>query len=129
MNSKLRNTLLWVVICTVGFTLGFLVSEINSRSEKSELVLGNFMDQLAALYFLEKGNVDGARFALRNSSEGAIISFNEFGVAKIDPYSIRGKMFMKYKILRDKYGPINYPDNGHLNAKLDEILNEYTKSK
>lgn len=129
--KKRYTSLLLVLGFVTAFVSGFLASEIITRTQKSELVLGKFMDQLAALYYLEKGKLDEARSVLRASSEDAIVMFDNFGYGamNIDPLSVRGKMFQRYKALRDKYGPIQYPDNGYMNKRVDEVLKKLTQDQ
>jgi hypothetical protein len=131
MNSKYK---LWylgaLLVITHGLFLvgGYQYALTRSKAETGEHALSNFMDGLAVLSYLEKGNLDGARSILRSSLDGDLISMFRYGTPSFDAhYAASGrdpksKMLAEYGEIRNKYPPIEYGDGGWMNQHVEDIL-------
>ena len=121
-----RYLLLAVIILSsaVGLAAGYFVGKRNSEGIESAMALNCFMDELAALSSLEKGDIPRVRERLRASIEGNIVTLDRIGSTPIDeqnPQAI-GKLLSHYKSIRTKYGPIEFPDDGAMNRRVERIL-------
>ena len=123
-------------LLVLGITLALVVGVaagyfIGARNIESAVALNCFMDELAALSYLEKGDVERARYSLRSSAEGNIVTLSRLGSTPLDkgkPQAVE-KLLAHYKVIRDKYGPIEFGDDGTMNHTLDQALGEGQKAK
>ena len=103
---------------------GFLLMLPRGDLEKSALVMSCFMDDLAALSYLEKGNADNAKHSLRVAIEGNVLNLGRYGATAVEKQNpeAKKKLFAHYESIRKKYPPIDYRDDGSMNRRIDQAL-------
>jgi hypothetical protein len=127
-------TLLGLVSHAALFGAGYVSSQQRSRAEVGERALGNFMQGLAALAYLEKGNTDGARNSLRVMLDGDLVTMSTYSTPAFDAYSAeknpkaKQKLMVQYDDIRKKYPSVEYGDAGAMNRNVDELLASARKS-
>jgi hypothetical protein len=121
----------WLLIAathTLFFAAGYYVSSARNQAESGERVMSNFMDELAALAYLEKQDVNGTRNMIRIAIEGNLLFMSRYGTSAYDAYNASRKpnpkdqLLVQYDTIRKKYPPIDYSDGGLINRNIDEIL-------
>lgn len=103
---------------------GFRLTLPRDDLEKSALVMSCFMDDLAALSYLEKGTPDNAKHSLRVAIEGNILNLERYGVSAVEKQNpeAKKKLFAHYDSIRKKYPPIDYRDDGSMNRRIEQAL-------
>ena len=123
----LPRVLIVVSHCAL-FAGGYLLASERAREDVGERALNSFTDGLAALSYLEKGNVDEARSVLRISLDGQLLTMFRYGTRKFDAYNVnsgrdpKSKYLNTYDEIRKRYPPIEYDDGGWMNQHIDDIL-------
>jgi hypothetical protein len=123
---------LGVVTHSLFFAAGYYISLEHSKRDVGERALGSFMQGLAALSYIENGNIDGARNTMRIALDGDLLTMSQFGTPVFDTYSAsknpgaKARLLLQYDDIRKKYPPIEYSDGGVMNREVDQILNSAT---
>lgn len=114
----------FILLSAVSLAIGYFVGHRNTPAVEAAMALNCFMDELAALSYLEKGESDRVRDALRASIEGNIVTLARIGSTPVDSQNPQamGKLLSHYKVIRAKYGPIDFRDDGTMNRSIDEAL-------
>jgi hypothetical protein len=126
---------LWACILVLShgllFAAGYYVSSTRSQVELGDRALSNFIDELAALTYLEKGDVDGVRHMLRVSLDGNLLAAYRYGTPVLDSRrpDAKRKLVLQYNDIRKKYPPIDYGDGGAMNQEVDRALAVLQDSK
>ena len=113
-----------ILASAVSLAVGYFIGAERTQHIESAVALNCFMDELAALSYLEKSEVERARYSLRSSAEGNIVTLSRLGSTPLDkekPQAVE-KLLSHYKVIRDKYGPIDFGDDGTMNRRLDQAL-------
>jgi hypothetical protein len=86
--------------------------------------MGNLIELVSALSFLEKGDQVSALRVLQLSSEGNLLKVVAYGTPILDWYepSAREKWVTRYARIRESHPKIEYPGDEKLQREIDQIL-------
>lgn len=116
-----------LAVGAISFGAGLACGTRSASSRLSDQAMGSFFDKLAALLYLDQQQVSLARHTLQTSLDGDLFLIDRYGTSALDAREpgARAKLIARYAQMRNKYGPVDYPDNGTTNKKIDEILSNY----
>jgi len=135
MDRKRITLLSWIAIGIAGYAAafvgGYYVSCMRAEVEIGHRALGTLMDELSALGYLEKGDLDGVRHMLRISLDSQVITVHRFGTPEFDKGmpDARKKWFLNYEAIRKKYPAIDYKDGGAMNREVDRAFDAVRRSQ
>lgn len=86
--------------------------------------MGSVIEIVSALGYLEKGDQANARKMLQLSVEGNLLLVSRYGTPVLDWYvpGAQQKWFQQYARMRKANPLIEYPDDGLMRKKVDEVL-------
>jgi hypothetical protein len=135
MNPKLKR---FFLLATVGimthvlaFAAGYYLSSARARAEVGQRALNTLMDELSALAYLDKGEVDRSRNMLVISLDSHLLDLDRFGTAEFDEHmpGSRNKWILQYQKIREKYPLPDYSDGGAMNAEVSRVFNAARNSR
>lgn len=113
-----------VLSMLIGGAFGYAIASKPTSVNESSILLSCFMDELAALSYLDRGQVEDAHRALRMAIEGNIVALAQFPSTPVDEQNpqARRKLLTQYQAIRAKHPVIEYPDDGTMKRKVEEAF-------
>jgi hypothetical protein len=121
MYKKLVRIAAIVVTLIVVFAAGWYGA---LRVHAGEQAMGNLIDLVSAMSFLEKGDHANALRVLQLSAEGNLLKVAKYGTPIMDWYRLdaSGQWIQRYARIRESHPKIDYPGDAQLQKEIDRIL-------
>ena len=121
MSRKLARFAVVIAVLVVVFASGWFAA---LRVHAGEQAMGNLIELVSAMSYLDKADQASAFRVLQLSTEGNLLKVAKYGTPILDWYepTARQNWLQRYARIRESHPKIEYPGDQELRKEIDRIL-------